>query len=300
MGTVIENTASVSFDLAGSPTTIQTNTTSLTVVERVDVVVTLQSGQVLVAANDTDRELLFTLTNTGNGSESFTLSIDNTDAGDDFDPVASGSGIYFDTDGSGNFSVGDQEYIAGTNDPLLAADESIDVFLVNNIPGTVANGNIGRSRIVVESNTGTGAPGTVFAGAGDGGVDAVAGSTEGDSDAVGEYIVSDVQLNVAKSQSVTDEFGGSQPIPGATITYTITVEVVGGGTAAASAVNDPIPPFTTYVAGSMTLNAAPLTDALGDDAGDYETSGAPTVVVRLGDIAAADGIQTVEFQVTID
>lgn len=300
VGTVIENTASVTFDLAGSPTTIQTNTTTLTVVERIDVVVTLQSGQVLVAANDTDRALLFTLTNTGNGSETFTLSIDNTDASDDFDPVASSSGIYFDTDSSGDFTVGDQEYIAGTNDPALAADESIDVFLVNDIPATVVNGNLGRSRILVASDTGTGAPGTVFAGAGDGGVDAVAGPTEGDSEATGEYLVSDVQINVSKSQVVDDQFGGNQPVPGATVTYTITVEVVGGGTATASAVSDPIPTFTAFTPGSMTLNAAPLTDAVGDDAGDYDTSGAPTVVVRLGDITAADGVQTVEFQVTID
>ena len=300
VGTVIENTASISFDLAGSTTTVQTNTTSLTVVERVDVIVTLQSGQVLVAANDTDRALLFTLTNSGNGSESFTLSIDNTDASDDFDPVASGSGIYFDTDGSGDFTVGDQEYVAGTNDPVLAADQAIDVFLVNNIPGTVANGDVGRSRIVAISNTGTGAPGTVIAGGGDGGVDAVTGPTGGDSDATGEYIVSDVQLTATKSQVVNDQFGGNQPVPGATVTYTITVEVTGAGTATASAVSDAIPEFTSFVPGSIRLNASPLTDAAGDDAGEYDAGSAPTVVVRLGDLTAADGVQTVEFQVTID
>ncbi|NND58867.1 MAG: DUF11 domain-containing protein, partial [Gammaproteobacteria bacterium] len=131
-------------------------------------------------------------------------------------------------------------------------------------------------------------------------VDAVAGPTEGDSDATGEYIVSDVQLDVSKSQVVNDQFGGNQPVPGATITYTITVEVIGAGTATGSAVNDQIPTFTTFVSGSIQLNASPLTDAVGDDAGDYDTSGAPTVVVRLGDLTAADGIQTVEFQVTID
>ena len=36
------------------------------------------------------------------------------------------------------------------------------------------------------------------------------------------------------------------------------------------------------------------------DAGELDTTGAPTVVVRLGDLTQADGIQTVEFQVTID
>ena len=37
---------------------------SITVVERIDVAVSLQSGQVLVAANDLDQSLLFTVSNT--------------------------------------------------------------------------------------------------------------------------------------------------------------------------------------------------------------------------------------------
>ena len=300
VGTIIENTASVTFDLAGTPTTLVTNTTTLTVVERVDVLLSLQSGQVLVAANDSDRALLFTVTNSGNGSETITLAINNALGGDDFDPIESGSGIYFDTDGSGDFNAGDVEYIAGTNDRTLAADESMDVFLVNNIPGTVVNGNIGRSDLTATSATGTGAPGTTFAGQGDGGVDAVIGTSTGQANVFGEYLVSDVQINIAKSQLVTDQFGGSQPIPGATITYTITVEVIGAGTATASVVNDEIPTFTTFFPGSIMLNAAPITDAPLDDAGEYDTAVVPTIVVRLGDLTAADGVQTVEFQVTID
>lgn len=300
VGTVIENTASVTFDLAGTPTTVLTNTTSLTVVERVDVVVTLQSPQVLVAANDTNRALLFTVTNTGNGSEDFTLAIDNVLVGDNFDPIAAVPAIFFDTDASGDFNAGDVQYTPGTNDPSLAADASIDVFLVNDIPGAVVNGNIGRSQLTATSATGTGAPGTVFAGQGDGNVDAVIGSTGGEASEFGEYLVSDVQITAVKTQAVADPFGGTEPVPGATITYTITVQVIGGGTATASVFNDLIPTFTTYVPNSITLNAASLTDVLGDDAGEFDTAVVPTIVVRLGDLTAAGGIQTVEFQVTID
>jgi hypothetical protein len=54
------------------------------------------------------------------------------------------------------------------------------------------------------------------------------------------------------------------------------------------------------VPGSITLNAGALTDAIDADAGELDTSGAPTVVVRLGDLTQADGIQTVVFEVTID
>lgn len=211
VGTLIENTATVDFILSGTPTTMVSNTISITVVERIDVVVTLQSPQVLVVPNDTGRALLFTVTNTGNGTETFLLAIDSAIAGDDFDPIPSVPAIYFDTDGSGDFNAGDVAYVPGTNDPVLAADASIDVLLLNDIPGAVVNGNIGRSQLTATSATGSGAAGTEFTGQGDGGVDAI--------------------------------------------------------------------------------------DA---DAGEFDTSGAATVVVRLGDLTQADGIQTIVFQVTID
>lgn len=300
VGTVIQNTATVDFDLAGTPVTLQSNTTTITVVERIDVSVALQSPQQLVAPNDSNQALLFTVTNLGNGSESFALAIDSVLAGDDFDPTPSATPIYFDTDGSGDFSVGDTAYTAGSNDPVLAADASIDILILNDIPGTVVNGDIGRSQLTATSLTGTGPAGTGFAGQGDGGVDAVIGTTTGTAADTGEYLVSDVSVSVVKAQSISDPFGGSQAVPGATITYTVTVQVTNAGTATASVVRDPIPTFTTFVPGSLTLNAAALSDATDADAGEFDTVGAPTVVVRLGDLTQADGIQTVIFQVTID
>ena len=299
-GTVIDNVASVNFDLGGVNITQVSNTTTVTVVERLDVVVTLQSGQVLVAASDTSRSLLFTVTNTGNGSEQFELLIDSTLLGDDFDPVPAVPAIYFDTDASGDFTVGDVAYSLGVNDPVLAADASVDILLVNDIPGTVINGELGRSELTASSATGTGTPGDTFVGLGDGGLDAVVGATGGDDSVFGEYLVSDVQLNIVKSVAVADPFGGTQPTPGATLTYTVTAEVTSTGTATASVFSDAIPAFTTYVANSILLNGGNLTDALADDAGELDSSGAPTVVVRLGDLTLASGIQTVVFQVTID
>lgn len=299
-GTVIENTATVSFDVGGTPLSVDSNTTTLTVDERIDVTVTVQSPQVLVAANDTNRELLFTVTNTGNGTETFQLAIDSVIAGNDFDPVPAVPAIYFDTDGSGDFNVGDQAYTPGSNDPVLLADESVDVFLINDIPGTVLNGQIGRSELTATSATGTGAPGTEFAGQGDNGVDAIIGTTGGEAADLGEYLVSEVAVSVTKAQAVTDPFGGSEPLPGSTITYTITVEVTSTGTASTSVLSDAIPTFTTYVPNSMTLNGSPLTDAADADAGEFNTAGIPSVVVQLGDLTQTDGIQTIVFEVQID
>ncbi len=299
-GTIIENTANISYDLAGTPLVLQSNTTTIVVAERLNVTTTLQSPQTLVSANDTDQPLLFTVTNTGNGTEAFGLAIDNGIGGDDFDPVAAATAIYFDTDGSGDFNAGDQPYTPGTNDPVLGPDESVNVFIVNNIPGTVVNGDIGRSQLTATSLTGSGPAGTVFANQGDGGVNAVTGLTGGSASAVGEYLVSDVLISFVKSQLVLDPNGGSESIPGATITYTVTVEVQSAGVATGSVFSDAIPTFTTFVPASITLNGTPITEVVDGDAGELDTSAAPTVIVRLGDLTQVDGIQTVVFQVTID
>ena len=300
-GTIIDNVAQVSFDLAGSNITLDSTTATLTVDERIDVVVTLLSPQIQVNAGDVDRALLFSVTNTGNGDETIELAIDNALAGDDFDPVEQVPAIYFDTDDSGDFTTGDVAYAAGTNDPLLAADASVNMLLVNTIPADATNGQIGRSQLTANAATGTGNPGDLFAGLGDNGVDAVIGATGGSAASTfGEYVVAEVQMSILKSVVVADPFGGTSPVPGATLTYSITVEVTSAGTAIAATLTDPIPTFTTYVADSIDLNGGALSDATDADAGELDSSGADTVVVRLGDLTQADGLQTITFQVTID
>lgn len=301
VGTLIENTASVDFTQTGAQQTTTSNTVSFLVAERIDIVVTLLSGQVVVSPGDVDRALLFTVTNTGNGAETVELTMNSIVAGDDFDPVpALPDAIFFDTDNSGDFNIGDVAYTSGVNDPTLSPDESVDVLLVNDIPGTTANGHLGRSELLATATTGSGSPGTVFAGQGDGGVDAVVGTTAAAATAFGEYLVDDVAINVVKSQAVSDPSGGTAPVVGATITYAITVEVVSTGTATAATIGDLIPTWSSFVADSITLNGAVITDATDGDAGEFDLTGAPTVVVRLGDLTQADGPQSIVFRVTID
>ncbi|MEN7343797.1 MAG: DUF11 domain-containing protein [Pseudomonadota bacterium] len=300
-GTDISNTASVTFDVEGTTLTQSSNTVTITVDETLDVAVVLQSPQIAVAPADTDRVLVFTVTNTGNGVEDYTLTVDNTDATDDFDPVAATPSIYFDSDNSGDLSPGDEPYVPGTNDPSLNPDETITVLVANDIPAGLNNGDIGRSSLVATANTGSGAPGTVIAGAGTNSVDAVVGSSGATASVAGEYVVSDVAIDFQKSATILDPFGGDQPVPGATITYRITLEVTGTGTATGLVVTDPIPANTTFVAGSITLNGIGLSDQDDGDAGRYNDAATPAeVIVVVGDIAAADGLQAVEFAVLID
>lgn len=300
VGTSIQNTATVDYDLGGTQLSVNSNTTDIIVAERLDIVVTLQSGQVQVSANDTNQALLYTVTNTGNGDEQVQFVMDSVIAGSDFNPIPAVPEIYFDTDGSGDLTPADTPYNPGVNEPTLSADASIDILIVNDIPGTVVNGEIGRSELTASAVTGSGTAGTVYAGQGDGGTDAVVGNTGATAAGVGEYLVSDVMINVVKAQLVSDPFGGTQPIPGATLTYTMTVDVASAGVATASTLRDPIPNLTTFVPGSITLNGVALSDAVDADAGELDTAVTPTVVVRLGDLTLADGTQTIVFQVTID
>ena len=133
-GTDIDNTAQVSYEVGGNPVTENSNTLTVTVAEILDVDVTLQSPQMVVTPGDSNQELLFTVTNVGNGSEAFGLIINSVIAGDDFDPTPATPSIYFDTDGSGDLSPGDTPYNPGVNDPILAPDASVDILLANDIP----------------------------------------------------------------------------------------------------------------------------------------------------------------------
>lgn len=300
-GTDITNTAAVSYTLNGTPVTAVSNTDTVRVAEILDVVVTLSNPVVTAAAGATQAELAYTITNTGNGSEGFFLTPQSAGiGGDDFDPVLAATALYFDSDDSGDLSAGDVAYLPGGNDPVIPADGSLRILVVNDIPGGTPDGQRGRSQLTVSALTGTGPAGTTFAGQGASGVDAVAGTTEADAIEAGEYVVETLQMSVVKSQTVFDPFGGAQPVPGAQIRYRISVSVTGTDTATASILDDAIPTNTTYVAGSLALNGGGLSDAADADVGAFAPAPAPRVQVQLGDLTQGAGAQIIEFSVTIN
>jgi len=301
-GTSIQNTAQVSYTLGSSTVTTSSNTSSVTVAEILDAVLTIAAPTVQVSPGATTEELVFTLTNTGNGTEAFDLTALSAGVvGDDFDPTLATPSIYFDTDNSGDFSAADVAYSAGANDPVLAADASVRLIVVNGIPNTAVNGNRGRSQLTAAAASGSSdIPGTSFGLVGDGGVEAVAGTTGGDAVLFGEYLVADVLLTAVKSQAIVDQFAGARPLPGARINYQIVVTASGSGTATAAGFSDLIPANTTYVAGSLELNGAALSDTADGDAGTFVSAPAPQVRVTLGDLSGASGPQTIEFAVTIN
>lgn len=299
-GQPITNQAAVSYSVGGAPFSASSNPTSLTVQELVDVEVTwLDSANVAVSPGSTNQVLTFQVTNIGNGSETFGLGADSALSGDDFNPTL--QSIYLETDGIPGFSGGDTLYVLNSNDPVLASEAWVIVYVLNSIPGGATNAQTGDSALTATSTNVTGAPGSVNAGDGDAGTDAIVGASGGAGSATGTYVISDVTLSFVKTVlSVVDPFGGTEPVPGAVITYRLEVSVTAGvGTATAVTVTDPIPANTTYKAASLYLNTGLLSDSAGNDAGEHDT-GLNRIVVRLGDLTLASAAQTVEFAVTIN
>lgn len=298
-GIDISNTVTVDYAIGGSSGSAS-DTVTFRVDEKVDVNLSWQdAANIGVSTPDTNQVLTFLLTNTGNGFDDYRLSVQNTLGGDQFDPVL--ADIYLDANANGVYNPGvDTQYIFGTNDPVLAADASITIFVLNNIPAGLNGGDLGHSQLTATSNTVSGSPGTSFANAGDNNTTAVVGTSGGSSNATGTYEVTNATVSLVKSVVVSDPLGGNQPVTGATLTYSIDVSVSGPGTANNVVITDPIPANTTYNADSLTLNAGALTDVADADAGDVGGTTPNTVTVNLGNLTPASPVQTISFEVIIN
>ncbi|QTD57636.1 DUF11 domain-containing protein [Parasphingorhabdus cellanae] len=296
-GTDILNTAQASYDGPGGPVVIDSNTVTITVDELLDVTVASSDpGDIAVDSGANQQITTYQVTNTGNGSEAFTLTADPAKGGDDFD--TSNAVIYIDTNSNGVFDAGvDTLYSPGSNDPVLAPDASVTIFIQSDIPATATDGQRAEVELSAVAITGSGTPGTSFAGQGDGGGDAVVGSTGADGEASSFFLIQAAQVALVKSATIVDQFGGNEAVPGATITYQIVATITGSGSLTNLNVNDDIPTDTTYTAESITLEGAGVTDSDADaDAGSFDGS---AIAVSLGTVPGGQ-TRTITFQVTID
>lgn len=296
-GTDIVNVAQASYDGPSGPVTIDSNPVTIKVDELLDVtVVSSDPGDIATAPSATTQVLTYQITNTGNGQEAFTLAADTAKTGDDFDTVF--EQIVLDTDNNGVYDPGvDTVYIPGTNDPVLDPDQSVTVFVLSTIPAGANDAERAEVELSAVATTGSGAPGTSFAGAGDGGGDAVVGSTGADGEDSGFFVIQAAQITLVKSATIADPFGGAEAVPGATITYQLVATTIGTGTLNNLIIADDIPTDTTYTAASITLEGAGLTDSDADaDAGSFDGS---QIAVALGGVPGGQ-TRTITFQVTID
>jgi uncharacterized repeat protein (TIGR01451 family) len=325
-GTVITNSAQANYSVAGVPATPSTTSVSLTVDELIAVRVTPPSAPASVASPDTNRGVAFTITNVGNGPESYALTAGYAAGGDAFDPTPGSAGTLFvDVNADGAYTPGTDTPITGA--VTLAPDQSLRVLLVANIPTGQIDGAQGNVTLAAASTTpgaAGAAPGTTLPGQGAGGVDVVVGvgpngatDSGADDQVSGTFQVGGGLVAISKVVlAALDTFGtpctvtgGNQSpcfVPGATVEYRITATVTSAaGTVAQNlAINDNVPANTTWVTGSIRVNGAVRTDAAdGDNAscvGCGNASG--TLTVNLGNVAGTAGgvVTTIDYRVRIN
>ena len=304
-GMVIQNRAMANFDIgAATNLTAYSSTVSTTVDELIDVLVDNAGAGTTYVFNlpASNQPLLFTVTNNGNGIESFDLTVTES-AADDFDtdppagpPAQPGVELYID-DGDAIFTTTDGLNAYGSS-LTLAADETVGVWVIQDIPagagspGDIAALTLSADHMHAPFST---APGTAYTGEGDGGglTDAVLGVNGGTGNSTKVYQLTLTGFNMLKSSIVNNTLGGTDPIPGATVTYTIEFSVTGSGGVSNLVVTDPIPINTTFVPASI---------AAGPIAADSAALIGSTVTVSYASttISAVAGTQTITFDVTID
>lgn len=286
-GLEISNTAELTYGVSGTPFTIRSNRVNFRVAERLDVALSAK-GAVPVTADGTSYVAALILKNLGNGAEAFSLAASLNTA--DYSVRA----IAIDSDNDGRYDPAIDQLVAGGQSPVLQPGQSVSLFvLIDPVSPASDPGSVTVS-VVARAATGSGTPGTVFAGQGDGGSDAVTGPTGAEA-RVTLPLVTD-RANVptfVKTQSVLAPDGSTRAIRDAVITYRLTATFPGATTGAR--IGDLVPAGTSYVPGSLRLDATTLSDAADADAGFFDGS---SVIVALGDIPGA-ATRTVQFQVKI-
>ncbi|MDO6415803.1 hypothetical protein Q4F19_15535 [Sphingomonas sp. BIUV-7] len=280
-GTQIANTASLSFLDGGAPLHISSNTVTLGVDVLLDVVLEAEQASIR-PSGDAVTPVGFVLTNGGNADETFALTATN-------DPASTAIvGIATDSDGDGVYSAADT-MLTGTS-VTLAPNEHRRLFV---LARRGAGGQDATVSLTAASTTGSGDAGTVFAGAGVGGADAIVGHTGGRATAHTLLTTQATGPRLEKSQSVRAQDGSDHAGHGSIITYRLDAHFPGA--TAAVELRDAIPAGTVFVPGSMMLDGKPLTDAADGDPASFDGS---AVRIVLGDVTVTS-VRTVTFETKI-
>lgn len=310
-GTVINNVATLSFIIDDIPEQIESNVVTDTVAQLIDLHIdSLDSSNVQIQKEAPVTPLSFQITNTGNGLDKFSLQFD-IQAKSDFrlDDIK----LYIDTNQNKKFDTCDQlaRYVT------LQADESKMFFLVSNgsenIKISKRNSRCtvpekkkiskrhNRCYIVVKGTSltgGSGIAGKVYLAKGISGTDAVDGEKGGIDEAEGvwEYISNNL-LFIHQKSTVLNQFGGSEPISGATITYDVTISAGEDVYARNVLYKNPIPNATVYQNNSLKLNGVVLTDAKDSDKGVFDSTN-NLIMVNLDHIKSYENA-IIQFKVKI-
>lgn len=277
----ITNTASITWT-GGSATS---NTATITVDERIEVTESIDNSPITNVINSTNNALIFTVTNTGNGRETFKLSTSFTNMGPGTFSLAAAK-VYVDTNKNGVYDAGTdpEQYSTG----VLGNTSSIKAFIVSTYGASGSNGDTVQAYLEVTTATpgfASYAPGQVSLNNGDGGVDAVLGTTSGQVLTIfGVYQLASTTLAVFKSYSAFDPWSGNLAVPGATLRFHMRITGSGGGYSANATLTDTInPTLTSFTNGSIKVNGVAQSDAVDADKGSWAS---PTVTVTFGNFSS--------------
>ena len=276
-GTPIGNQATATYLDATSTSRTVTSNLVTTIVQQV-ASFTLTADGARTSAPGGQAVFPHTLTNTGNGTDTFPLTLVNL-GGDDFD--LTGLSIYADADGNG---IPDNFTPVTTTGPL-AAGGTFRFVVVGNVPGTQLAADVARARI------------------------SAASTFDGTQTAFNTDVVT-VTGNavIAVTKAISQSSGAS---PSGPYTYTLTYTNSGNSTATNVTLSDALPAGLTYVGNSgrwSTTGATVLTDANNADAQgtapntviyDFGVTAAGTVTAKINRVAPGSS-GTVTFQVNVN
>lgn len=267
-GTNISNIATASYvDGTSTTRTVTSNEVKTTVLQVGSF--TLEQDRSATANPNGVVTLSHVLTNTGNGTDKFTLSLANI-AGDAFD--FSNIAIYLDANKDG---VPDNNTNLMGQVITLNAGESAGLVVVGTTASTAQANDLGKLTLSAEST---------FIGSSD---------IKVNTDTV--KIVGGAVIQVTKSANVTAVTRGD------TVTYELTYKNTGNADATNLTIEDILPAGVTYVAGSARWSGqtAALTDATGDEtAAKYEFTNGKAQLVLASVPRNSTGKLT--FQVTVN
>ncbi len=209
-----------------------------------------------------------TLNNTGNGTDTFNLSILQS-GGDSFD--LTGVLIYPDANGDG---IADPGAAAITSTGAVPAGGNFKFVIVGTIPNVIS----GTAVLTVTATS-------QFDGT----------KTASNTDNV--TVTNNAVIVISKAEDIYHGFTGTSPV-----TFTFTYSNPGNQDATNFVITDVIPVGMTYILGSAKWSGAPVTDAVGGDpAGiDYSYSaGTRTITAKISTLAKTNS-GSISFQVSID
>lgn len=276
-GTSVNNQATVSYEVGGTPQSVSSNVATFVVDKKVNLTVAEVGGApTQTAVGATDQVTTFTVTNLTNAVQDFRLEADQQLVSipllgiDNFN--MNNLRAFVDGNGNGTYDAGvdTQTYI-----DELAPDATVTVFLVGNVPNTpgietaivslnaiVATGGTGGALgadLVASSTLVADSPSTVeIVFADDGGL--VDGARNGQGRSFDAYHISTAVVTMLKSATVISDpvnlLLNPHAIPGATVEYCMKVSNAGPGTASNVVLSDAVPANSTFVPGSIAVGTS--------------------------------------------